>query len=184
MLVLYFSAQIVSADNRSVALFRVTKFFLGKEDSEVYLQESTGGIYWLSGRQNQWDSFPVGCWWRYWSSRDPWGRCLASYLRMVWPCWSNGQDPRECDLSHKCFRSVFPLAYKSFLRNDVQVGSPPLLQKPFLDPTLIDSFHPICNLPFLGKIVQKVIVLQLQRIRRKTYYLDPFHLGFRSGYEM
>ncbi|KAM6469640.1 vomeronasal type-2 receptor 26-like [Liasis olivaceus] len=38
----YFSALIVSADNRPATLFKVTCFLLGKEDTEVYLQEVFG----------------------------------------------------------------------------------------------------------------------------------------------
>lgn len=42
-------------------------------------------------------------------------------------------------------------------------GSPCLLKKPSLDPTLLDKFHSVFNLPFLGKAVGKVVGAQLKR---------------------
>lgn len=49
----------------------------------------------------------------------------------------------------------------------------PLLKKPSLDPTPMDSFHPVSNL--LGKVTKKVVVLQVQRILYEMDYLEPFH---------
>lgn len=39
----------------------------------------------------------------------------------------------------------------------------PLLKGPLLDPMSLDSFHPVSNLSFLGKVVKKVVTWQLQR---------------------
>lgn len=40
----------------------------------------------------------------------------------------------------------------------------PLLKKPSLDPTIADNFHPVSNLSFLGKIVEQVVMQQLQMV--------------------
>lgn len=53
----------------------------------------------------------------------------------------------------------------------------PFLKGQLLNPTKLDSFCPVSNLPFLGKLAEKV--WQLQRILDEVDYLDPFQLGFR-----
>lgn len=35
----------------------------------------------------------------------------------------------------------------------------PLLKKPLLDSTLLDNFQPVSNLPFWGKVVEKVVCI-------------------------
>lgn len=42
-----------------------------------------------------------------------------------------------------------------------------------------DFEHLVSNCPYLGKMVEKVIWLQLLRIPKKIYYLDPLLLGFK-----
>ncbi|XP_067320839.1 uncharacterized protein [Anolis sagrei] len=58
----------------------------------------------------------------------------------------------------------------------------PLLKKPSLDPTKLDNFRPVSNLPFLGKVMESVVASQLQVFLRDTDYLDPAQSGFRPGH--
>ncbi|KAK9396605.1 RNA-directed DNA polymerase from mobile element jockey-like [Crotalus adamanteus] len=58
----------------------------------------------------------------------------------------------------------------------------PLLKKPSLDPAVLKNFRPVSNLPFVGKVVEKVVASQLLRSLDETNYLDPFQSGFRPGY--
>uniref|UniRef100_A0A803TL80 Reverse transcriptase domain-containing protein n=1 Tax=Anolis carolinensis TaxID=28377 RepID=A0A803TL80_ANOCA len=58
----------------------------------------------------------------------------------------------------------------------------PLLKKPSLDPTQLENFRPISNLPFLGKVVERVVAAQLQAFLVDTDFLDPAQSGFRSGH--
>ena len=37
----------------------------------------------------------------------------------------------------------------------------PLLNKPSLDPSALNNYRPICNLPFLSKILEKIVLRQL-----------------------
>lgn len=55
-----------------------------------------------------------------------------------------------------------------------------LHKKPSLDSIILDNFCPVSNLPFLGKVVDKVVVKQLQRTLDEADYLDLFQLGFRQ----
>lgn len=57
-----------------------------------------------------------------------------------------------------------------------------LLKKPSLDLTILDNFHPVSNLSFLEKIVEQVVMQQLQRVLDEANYLDLFQSGFRPGY--
>lgn len=50
--------------------------------------------------------------------------------------------------------------------------------------TVLDNFHPISNLPFLGKVVERVAGCQLQRALAEVDYLNLFQAGFKLGYSM
>uniref|UniRef100_A0A803SN06 Reverse transcriptase domain-containing protein n=1 Tax=Anolis carolinensis TaxID=28377 RepID=A0A803SN06_ANOCA len=58
----------------------------------------------------------------------------------------------------------------------------PLLKKPSLDPTQLENFRPISNLPFLGKVMERVVAAQLQAFLVDTDFLDPAQSGFRPGH--
>ncbi|KAF7239530.1 putative RNA-directed DNA polymerase from transposon BS [Varanus komodoensis] len=44
------------------------------------------------------------------------------------------------------------------------------------------NYRPVANIPFLGKVLERVVVGQLQALLDETDYLDPFQSGFRPGY--
>lgn len=58
----------------------------------------------------------------------------------------------------------------------------PLLKKTSLNPHDLNNYRPIANIPFLGKILERVVALQLQAFLEETDYLDPFQFGFRPGF--
>lgn len=57
-----------------------------------------------------------------------------------------------------------------------------LLKKPSLDPVVLANNHPVSNLLFLGKIVERVVAEQLQVFLDGSSVLDPFQSGFCPGY--
>uniref|UniRef100_A0A8D0BC31 Reverse transcriptase domain-containing protein n=1 Tax=Salvator merianae TaxID=96440 RepID=A0A8D0BC31_SALMN len=69
----------------------------------------------------------------------------------------------------------FPAPYKEAIVR-------PLLKKPSLDPTVLNNYRPVSNLPFIGKVVEKVVAFQLQRSLDEADYLGPWQSGFRPGY--
>lgn len=71
--------------------------------------------------------------------------------------------------------SVFPASFKEALMC-------PRRKKPSMDSTILDNFCPDSHFPYLGKVVEKVVALQMQRILDETDYLDPFQSSFRPGY--
>ncbi|KAF7246017.1 putative RNA-directed DNA polymerase from transposon BS [Varanus komodoensis] len=58
----------------------------------------------------------------------------------------------------------------------------PVLKKAFLDPEVATNYRPVANIPFLGKVLERVVAGQLQALLDETDYLDPFQSGFRPGY--
>ncbi len=48
-----------------------------------------------------------------------------------------------------------------------------------LDNTVLSNYRPISNLPFIGKIIEKVVFNQLNNYLNSNGYLDNFQSGFR-----
>uniref|UniRef100_A0A8C6KMM3 Reverse transcriptase domain-containing protein n=1 Tax=Nothobranchius furzeri TaxID=105023 RepID=A0A8C6KMM3_NOTFU len=58
----------------------------------------------------------------------------------------------------------------------------PLLKKPSLDPSLHSSFRPISKLPFISKILEKVVAKQLTAALDEHNIYDSFQSGFRRAH--
>ena len=56
----------------------------------------------------------------------------------------------------------------------------PLLKKTHLDPSVLSNFRPVSHLPFLSKVLEKVVFIQLQTFLEENSVLDKFQSGFRS----
>ena len=55
----------------------------------------------------------------------------------------------------------------------------PLLKKSNLDATVLNNYRPISNLPFLGKVLEKVVYQQLSDFLLSNNVFDTFQSGFR-----
>ncbi|KAF7243832.1 Dymeclin [Varanus komodoensis] len=58
----------------------------------------------------------------------------------------------------------------------------PVLKKASLDPEVVANYRPVANIPFLGKVLERVVAGQLQALSDENDYLDPFQSSFRPGY--
>ena len=56
----------------------------------------------------------------------------------------------------------------------------PLLKKPSLDPLVLNNFRPISKLPFLSKILEKVVSNQLITFMNSNSTFEKFQSGFRA----
>ncbi len=56
----------------------------------------------------------------------------------------------------------------------------PILKKTNLDPSLPQNFRPISKLPFMAKVLEKVVVNQLSAVLDGHNVFDKFQSGFRS----
>uniref|UniRef100_A0A3B3IBG4 Reverse transcriptase domain-containing protein n=1 Tax=Oryzias latipes TaxID=8090 RepID=A0A3B3IBG4_ORYLA len=55
----------------------------------------------------------------------------------------------------------------------------PLLKKPSLDPSILANYRPISNLPFISKILERVVVKQLNCHLQDNSHFEDFQSGFR-----
>uniref|UniRef100_A0A669B839 Reverse transcriptase domain-containing protein n=1 Tax=Oreochromis niloticus TaxID=8128 RepID=A0A669B839_ORENI len=56
----------------------------------------------------------------------------------------------------------------------------PLLKKPSLDPAVLCNYRPISNLPFISKILERVVVKQLTDHLQRNGLFEEFQSGFRA----
>ena len=56
----------------------------------------------------------------------------------------------------------------------------PLLKKPTLDPGILANYRPISNLPFLSKILEKIVAKQLCGFLDSNNLFEKFQSGFRT----
>ena len=70
---------------------------------------------------------------------------------------------------------VFPTAYKTAVVK-------PLLKKSNLDPNILNNYRPVSNLPFLSKILEKLVFNQLNYFLNKNNILEKYQSGFRMNH--
>ena len=58
----------------------------------------------------------------------------------------------------------------------------PLLKKSTLDSSVLNNFRPISNLPFIGKVIEKVVYQQLSSFLNSNDRFDIFQSGFRPNH--
>uniref|UniRef100_A0A803TWP1 Reverse transcriptase domain-containing protein n=1 Tax=Anolis carolinensis TaxID=28377 RepID=A0A803TWP1_ANOCA len=58
----------------------------------------------------------------------------------------------------------------------------PIFKKVSLDSSILNNYKPIFNLPFLGKVLQRVVASQLQGFLEDTNFLDHSQSGLRPGH--
>ena len=58
----------------------------------------------------------------------------------------------------------------------------PLLKKPTLEPEILSNYRPISNLPFLSKVLEKVVAAYLQNHLNSNSLFEKFQSGFRSAH--
>ena len=58
----------------------------------------------------------------------------------------------------------------------------PLLKKPSLDPDNLSNYRPISNLPFISKVLEKIVSTQLHTHLNQNNLSEKFQSGFRSAH--
>ncbi len=82
----------------------------------------------------------------------------------------------EADLLEVVNTSLLSGTFPNSLKTEVVK---PLLKKRNLDNTTLSNYRPISNLPFIGKIIEKVVFNQLNNYLNSNGFLDNFQSGFR-----
>ena len=60
----------------------------------------------------------------------------------------------------------------------------PLLKKASLDPNLMKNYRPVSNLPFLAKILEKVVLMQLTNHLTSNHLTHKFQSAYRAGHSI
>uniref|UniRef100_A0A803U0W5 Reverse transcriptase domain-containing protein n=1 Tax=Anolis carolinensis TaxID=28377 RepID=A0A803U0W5_ANOCA len=94
---------------------------------------------------------------------------------LVKSCLEGLLDPLSNIINGSLEQGVFPDNLK-------EARVRPLLKKPSLDPMTLANYHPVSNLQFLGKMIERALLGQLQQFLDDTAGLDPFQSGFRPGH--
>lgn len=100
-------------------------------------------------------------------------------------------DPIPTEMLKKCLPLLCPsitgIINHSLLTG--QVPSPlklaaitPVLKKTGCDMEDLANYRPIAHLPFLAKVLERVVAGQLQQYLTINNLLEPFQSGFRSGH--
>ncbi len=103
------------------------------------------------------------------------------------PCWPCAYIPfktlKHCtaaisgSISHLVNMSLVSATFPVLLKT---AAITPILEKPTLDPADYANYHPISNLPFVSKIMVKVVATQLQSFLAHSKHFDIFQSGFHS----
>ncbi len=104
------------------------------------------------------------------SSTCPLNTLPRSFFKSVLNCL-------EVDLLEVVKASLLSVTFPNFLKTPVVK---PLLKKRNLDNTMLSNYRLTSNLPFIGKIIEKVVFNQLNKYLNSNGYLDNFQSGFRA----
>ncbi|XP_071761460.2 uncharacterized protein LOC139916471 [Centroberyx gerrardi] len=115
---------------------------------------------------------------------------IEEILRKMKPC-TCALDPIPTALLKSYIPILSPLITQT-VNLSLQTGSVPsalkvavirpLLKKPTLDPEVLANYRPISNLAFLSKVLEKVVVSQLQDHLKHNNLFEKFQSGFRSAH--
>ena len=78
-----------------------------------------------------------------------------------------------CKMINYCVTNTFPQVFKSAIVI-------PLLKKPSLEVSNFKNYRPVSNLPFISKVVEKVIAAQLRNHLAENNLLDQYQSAYRS----
>ncbi|XP_075963092.1 uncharacterized protein LOC142966290 [Anarhichas minor] len=97
-------------------------------------------------------------------------------------------DPIPSNLVKDCLPAISPLI-TVIINSSLSSGAvpdtlklaavTPILKKPGLDPDTMSNFRPISNLPFLSKILERIVATQLKAHLISNDLFEPFQSGFR-----
>ncbi len=78
---------------------------------------------------------------------------------------------------HLCLEVANASLLSGTFPNSLKIALKPILKKRNLDNTVLSNYRPISNLPFIGKIIEKVVFNQLNKYLNSNGYLDNFQSG-------
>ena len=58
----------------------------------------------------------------------------------------------------------------------------PLIKKPGLDPNVLQNYRPVSNLPFVNKVLEKIVAQQLTQHLKQHRLYDPLQSAYKKGH--
>ena len=102
-------------------------------------------------------------------------------------------DPIPTVLLKECSSTFAPIISKIVNLSIDQCNVPsclktayitPLLKKPSLDPDVLQNYRPVCNLPFLFKILERIVFSRLTDYFLVNKLFDPFQSAYRPHHSV
>lgn len=97
-------------------------------------------------------------------------------------------DPLPTHLVKSCLPSLLPII-SAIIHSSLTTGTvptslktaviTPILKKPGADPSIFNNFRPISNLPYISKILEKVVATQIHLHLSHNNLYEQFQSGFR-----
>ena len=122
----------------------------------------------------------------------PNGSLISELIRKSKPSTSQ-LDPIPTNLVKPCLQSVLPLI-SAIINSSLTTGIvppslktaaiTPILKNPGSDPDNYNNLRPISNLPFISKILEKVVATQLRTHLTQNSLYGPFQSGFRPHHSI
>ena len=100
-------------------------------------------------------------------------------------------DPIPTWIIHKCLKAIIPIItrivnsslYSSVVPSQLKLASvSPLLKKRGLDPDNLKNFRPVSNLPYISKIMEKVVSHQLNLHLQKYNLREKYQSAYRKSH--
>ena len=100
-------------------------------------------------------------------------------------------DPVPTPLLYECLETVLPFLTKVINESLLAGMFPdvhktaivtPLLKKPTLDPNDLRSFRPVSNLSFVSKIIEKIVLSQLNTHLLSNHLFSTYQSAYRHGH--
>ena len=100
-------------------------------------------------------------------------------------------DPLPTVLVKSCTHSISPIITaivgsslsSATVPSSLKMASiSPILKKPGADPNDLNNYRPISNLPFISKILEKIVATQLESHLQDNNIYEHFQSGFRSNH--
>ena len=102
-------------------------------------------------------------------------------------------DPIPTNLTKECLRDLVPLI-TAIVNSSLSTGIvppqfkqaivKPLLKKPGLDVNVFGNFRPVSNLPFISKVLEKIVLKQLQNHLSSNNLIDKYQSAYKKGHSV
>ena len=105
-----------------------------------------------------------------------WNQCLSNHVNLTPSLHLSSLPSAITDIVNTSLRTgSFPTAFKTAIVH-------PFLKKNNPDPNDLKNYHPVSNLPFIAKLLEKIVLQQLNNHPSNNNLLHPFQSAYCSDH--